>query len=129
MALFWLSAGVSLSLARVGRHGHPGHEVVQSQRIAAYECNVVVVDILTPATTVDSLKSTILARFKNFTIHVCETHSDIALQLPNYANTLFFLIRTKFIRTHTLRLLKKTKNISRLQKLLVLRFDLCSYKK
>ena len=41
----------------------------------------------------------------------------------------FFFIRTKFIRTPTLRLLKKTKNNSRLQKLLVLRFDLCSYKK
>ena len=39
----------------------------------------------------------------------------------------FFFIRTKFIRTPTLRLIKKTKNNSRLQKLLVLKFDLCSY--
>ena len=39
----------------------------------------------------------------------------------------FFFIRTKFIRTPTLRLLKKTKNNSRLQKLLVLKFDTCSY--
>ena len=39
----------------------------------------------------------------------------------------FFFIRTKFIRTPTLRLFKKTKNNSRLQKLLVLKFDLCSY--
>ena len=39
----------------------------------------------------------------------------------------FFFIRTKFIRTATLRLFKKTKNNSRLQKLLVLKFDLCSY--
>ena len=40
-----------------------------------------------------------------------------------------FFIRTKFIRTSTLRLSKKAKNNSRLQMLFVLKFDLCSYKK
>ena len=40
--------------------------------------------------------------------------------------TLFFFIRTKFIRTSTLRLSKKAKNNFRLQILFVLKFDLCS---
>ena len=35
---------------------------------------------------------------------------------PKKRITLFFFIRTKFIRTPTLRLLKKSKNISRLKK-------------
>ena len=37
-----------------------------------------------------------------------------------------FFIRTKFIRTSTLRLSKKAKNNFRLQSLFVLKFDLCS---
>ena len=41
-------------------------------------------------------------------------------------NFFFFFIRTKFIRTCTLRLSKKAKNNFRLQRLFVLKFDLCS---
>ena len=111
-------AGLSVYIFRLPNHLHPPtweslflscnllREALKTNRKISDKCQI----IIAPSLLSLIIPKSIVTRWK-FGLPFL-----LSERVTNDMLHFFFFIRTKFIRTHTLRLLKKTKNNSRLQK-------------